>query len=144
MKKITLLALLVSAFTLGVFARGKQPVAFNKLPEAVKTEIKKNFTEDQIQFITAKKEGRKRFEYTFIMVDNTKLVCDTKAQLRSIESQKGVMDVFIPEKILSYVQTTFPNTTITEYKRENGCQKVELNDKMLLLFNKKGKFLRID
>ena len=42
MKKITLVALLVSAFTLGVFARGKQPVAFNKLPEAVKTEIKKN------------------------------------------------------------------------------------------------------
>lgn len=144
MKKITLVALLVSAFALGAFARGKQPVAFNKLPEVVQKEVKKNFTEDQIQFITAKKEGPKRFEYTFIMMDDTKLICDSKAQLRSIASWEGVQDVFVPEKVLKYIQTTFPNTIITEYKRENGCQKVTLNDKMLLLFNKKGKFLRID
>ena len=142
MKKVLFVAL-ISVLSLSVFAKGKQPVAFKNLPEPVQEEVKKNFTEKQIQFITSKKELG-RLHYTFVLDDDTKFVYDNKAQLRRIEDKKGVQDVFIPEKVLQYVQTTFPNTTITNFKRESGCLKVELNDKMTLVFKKNGKFLRID
>ena len=47
MKRITILALLVALFTMGIQARGKQPIAFKNLPKEVKKEVEKNFTEDQ-------------------------------------------------------------------------------------------------
>ena len=45
---------------------------------------------------------------------------------------------------MTYVHETFPNATITEYKRETMKQEIELNDKMDLIFSKKGAFIRID
>lgn len=144
MKRLAFIALLIGAFSLSVFAKGKQPIAFANLPENVQEEVKKHFTEDQIQFITAKKGMGKKFTYTFTCIDNTKFIYDHKAQLRYIAEELGVEVQFLPESIWEYVNTTMPNAIITSYKRETGCQKVELNDKMTLVFNPKGKFIRID
>ena len=142
MKKV-LFAALLSVLCLSVFAKGKQPIAFKALPDKVQEEVKKNLPEQQIQFITAKKELG-RYQYTFLLEDNSTYVFDSKAQLRYVEDPKGVQDVFVPEKVLKYVQTTLPNTSITEYKVESGCLRATLNNKMELVFNKKGKFLRIE
>lgn len=143
MKKITLIALLISVFALGANARGKQPVAFENIPEAVQTEMQKTFSVNQIQYITFAKElGYKM--YTFMLADGTKLQFDHKAILRKISNKNGINETLVPENILEYVRKTFPNATITEYQREHSRQEVELNNNLDLVFNKRGKFLRIE
>ena len=44
MKRLAIVAMLMSLLCLGVNARGKQPIALKDLPEPVKKEILKNFT----------------------------------------------------------------------------------------------------
>ncbi len=144
MKKIALVALLLSAFSMGLFARGKQPIAFDKLPQVVQEEIQKNFDPSEVQLITSKKTAPRRFDYAFNMADGTKIMYTNKAQLLKVENIKGINVVFLPEKVLTYIQETFPNANVTEYKIEYGVHKVELNNEIELLFTKKGKFIRID
>ena len=144
MKKIVLVALLLSAFTAGVFARGKQPVTFEKVPTAVQEEVQKNFLPLDIQLITVKKVAPRKFVYDFTMEDATQIKYTNKAVLIEVENEKGIKTVFVPEKILTYVQETFPNATITNYEVSTGKKVVELNDEMELVFTKKGKFLRIE
>jgi hypothetical protein len=143
MKRILFIALM-SVVTLSAFARGKQPITFAKLPQAVQETVLVNFTQDQIQLITSEKTLPKHYKYTFVMADGTKLECTNKAQLRKVSNKNGIKEAFVPEIILTYVHETFPNATITEYKRETMKQEIELNDKMDLVFNTKGQFLRID
>jgi hypothetical protein len=142
-KKILFIALM-SVITLGAFARGKQPMTFAKLPQKVQDTVLVNFSEDQIQLITSEKTMPKHYKYVLHMADGTKLECNNKAQLRKVSNKNGIKEAFVPEIILTYVHETFPNATITEYKRETMKQEIELNNKMDLVFNTKGKFLRID
>ncbi len=144
MKKIALVALLISVFAAGVSARGKQPIAFEKVPEVVQEEVQKYFLPLEIQLITVKKVAPRKFEYTFSMEDATQIKYSNKAVLLEVENEKGVLPVFIPEKILTYVLETFPNATITSYEAASGKKVIELNDEMVLVFTKKGKFLRIE
>ena len=127
-----------------VSARGKQPISFQKLPQNVQENVLANFAEDQIQLITSEKTMPKHYKYVLNMADGTKLECNNKAQLRKVSNKNGIKEVFVPENILTYVHETFPNATITEYKRESMKQEIELNDKMDLIFSKNGKFIRID
>ena len=144
MKRFSLVTLLLCVLSLTAFARrGKQPIAFTALPQNVQTEVLKNFMEDQVQIITSeKKVGRK--EYEFMMADETVIMYDNKAQLRKVKNPQGIKDLFVPENILQYVQKTFPNATITKYSHDRLKQEVELNDKMELVFNNWGTFLRIE
>ena len=143
MKKILFIALLC-VLGLSTYARGKQPITFQKLPQAVQEAVLANFEQSQIQLITSEKTMPKRYKYVFNMADGTKLECNNKAQLRKVTNKNGIKEVFVPENILTYVHETFPNATITEYKKETMKQQIELNDKMDLIFSSKGRFIRID
>lgn len=143
MKKILIIALM-SVVTLGAFARGKKPITFQKLPQNVQDTVLIHFEENQIQLITSEKTMPKHYKYVFNMADGTRLECNNKAQLRKVTNKNGIKEAFVPENIRTYVHETFPNATITEYKRETMKQEIELNEKMDLIFSQKGKFIRID
>ena len=144
MKKITLIALLMSVCVLGVFAKkGKQPIAFDKIPEVVQTEYQQFFTADQVQFITVEKVFG-HMAYAFLLTDGTKLVFDERAGLHKAENKNGVLETLVPVKIVEYVHATFPNAIITSYKFEQMKQEVEINNDMELIFDKRGHFVRID
>ena len=144
MKRFTILALLVALFTMGIQARGKQPIVFKNLPDTVKAVVLKNYTEDQIHFITSQRIMPRRYVYEFTLADNTQFKYDKKARLKKIYSPEGVPAALMPEAINTYVANTFPHTIITGYQPEMLCHKVKLDDKMTLIFSKKGKFIRID
>ena len=149
MKKFSIIALL-ALVSLCVSARGKQPVAFQKMPEVLQTEILNNFTEDQVQLITSEKTMPRHHKFVFHLADGTKLEYmavgkkKIKVQFRQITNPVGVKQELVPENILTYIQETFPNATITSYKRDAMKQVIELNENMVLVFEKNGKFIRID
>ena len=143
MKKSLFLAALLCIMSLTISAKGKQPVAFENVPQPVQTEFQKLFTADQIQYITVEKVFRQRI-YAFNLSDGTKISYNHKGLLRNVENWAGVNLQLIPEKILEYAQKTFPKATITEYTVDNAHLELELNDNMELIFSKRYKFLRIE
>ena len=144
MKKIALVALLISAFAVGAFARGKQPIAFEKLPNVVQEEVQNYFLPLEIQLVTVKKVAPRKFVYTFTMEEGTQLKYTNKAVLLEVKNEKaGVTLALIPEKIQEYVRDIFPNATITKYEVAPSKKVVELNDEMTLIFTKRDKFVRI-
>ena len=142
MKKLTIIALL-SVFSLTVFAKGKQPVAFQNLPEMVKSAILKNYSDSLVQYVTWQKALGKD-EYDFLMEDGTKIQYLENGQLHKIKCQNGIPDELVPDPILRCVRETFPHAVITQFKNDRLNQYVELNNEMTLVFNRRGDFLRID
>ena len=142
MKKIVIASVL-SLLTLTAFARGKQPISFEALPQIVQDEIHKNFETEQVQFVTSEK-SLGHYVYTFSIDDGTQIEFDNKGGLLSVENKMGIDSIFVPTKIKEYVTKTFPNATITSYKYESLKQEIELNNKLDLIFDRRGAFLRID
>ena len=142
MKRYSIIAILLCALTLNVFA-AKKPVAFKDVPEAIQKAILANYQKEQIQFITSEKEFR-NYEYEIVLKDGTSLKYDKKAKFREVKNKNGVKEVFLPKNIQQYIHHIFPNTEVTDYKKASYHQIVELNNQMVLVFDKRGKFLRID
>lgn len=145
MKKITIIALLMSVCVLGAFAKkGRQPIAFKQLPKVVKQEVKQIYTPKEVQLITSEKKAFRHYEFTLILDDGSQVVFNEKAQVIKAKSEQGVKDIFIPTEIAEYIKATFPHAVITEYEKDSNKQVIVLNDTMTLVFKKNGKFLRID
>jgi len=143
MKKLFMAAALLCLMCLTANAKSKQPITFEALPLIVQEEIQKNFQQTQIQFITSEKVLG-HHAYSFAIDNGTQITYNEKAGLLEVSNKQGVDSVFVPEKIYDYIKRTFPNGTITEYKYESMKQEVELNNKLDLIFDKRGSFLRID
>ena len=141
MKK--LLIFFMALMSLTAFAKGKQPIAFDKVPQPVQTELQKYFTQDQVQYATFEKALGQKL-YTFVLEDGTKIRYNHKAVLRKIENKNGILTTLVPEKIMEYAKATFPKATITEYVCDKSRKEIELNNNMELIFNKRCKFLRIE
>lgn len=141
MKK--LLIFFMALMSLTAFAKGKQPIAFDKVPQPVQTELQKYFTQDQVQYATFEKALGQKL-YTFVLEDGTKIKYNHKAVLRKIENKNGILTTLVPEKIMEYANATFPKATITEYVCDKSRKEIELNNNMELIFNKRCKFLRIE
>ncbi|MBR7154298.1 MAG: PepSY-like domain-containing protein [Paludibacteraceae bacterium] len=141
MKK--LLIFFMALMSLTAFAKGKQPIAFDKVPQPVQTELQKYFTQDQVQYATFEKALGQKL-YTFVLEDGTKIRYNHKAVLRKIENKNGILTTLVPEKIMEYANATFPKATITEYVCDKSRKEIELNNNMELIFNKRCKFLRIE
>lgn len=144
MKKIVLVALLISAFAVSGFARGKKPVAFENVPEALQEEVQKYFMPLEIQLVTVKKVAPRKFEYTFTMEEGTQLKYSNKAVLLEVDNKDGITLALVPEKVQEYIRDMFPNATITKYEVDLGKKVIELNNEMTLVFTKRDKFLRIE
>ena len=143
MKRIAFFALL-SVLCLTAFARGKQPAQFKNLPKPVQTVVKKTYTQEDVQFITCEKTAPKHFAYQLVIADGTSLEYNDKGELLKAKNAQGVQEVFIPKEVNKYIKKNFPNATVTKYEKETFRQVVSLNDALTLIFNSKGKFIRIE
>ncbi len=76
-----------------------------------------------------------------------KLSCDCELEfdkfenIIEIECKSKLPDSTIPTKILSYVNSNFPNNYIVSWEIKGKIQKVELSDKNKLVFDLEDNFL---
>lgn len=143
MKRVTLVVTLLCALTFSACARGKQPIAFENLPNGVQQEVLKCFTQDQVQFITVEKELLST-EYEFVLANGVQLEYDGDAKLLKAESRNGLPEKLINPQIVAYVKANFPKAIITEYSYDKWEQDVELNNEIDLVFDSKNNFKHID
>ena len=143
MKRVTLVVTLLCALTLSACAQGKQPIAFENLPNGVQQEVLKCYTKDQIQFITVEKELLST-EYEFVLANGVQLEYDGDAKLLKAESKLGLPEKLINPQIVAYVKANFPKAIITEYSCDKWEQDVELNNEIDLVFDRNNAFKHMD
>jgi len=143
MKKILSVVLMIAAFTLSLRAQDRI-VTYNELPENAKLIITQHFTTEGISLIKYDWEVFDS-EYEVHYTNGTELSFTGKGELKKVDcGMKQVPDALIPEQVLSYVRSSYPNAFITEWEKDDREWKAELNNGIELVFNKNYQLIDID
>lgn len=97
----------------------------NQLPANLSQFVRKHYPTAKISEITREKKLR-RTEYEIRLDNGTKLEFQN-SKLYEIDGDAQIPNSLLPVKVLQYIQKSYPNTYVTEWKLDNRKQKVELN-----------------
>lgn len=115
----------------------------SKVPSEINSYVQTHFPDYKVLQVIKELDDLKK-TYEVYLEGSFKLEFNRNKQIISLESQTGLPNSVIPEKILTYVQTNYPSNFIKEWELDDLGQEVRLDNKMELKFNKSGDFLRID
>jgi hypothetical protein len=80
--------------------------------------------------------------YSVWLNDGTKIEFDMQGNWKRVGRKKtGVPSILIPDTIMQYVKTHYPNNVVTKFSKKEYGYKLELSDDMDLRFNKQFQFI---
>jgi predicted nucleic acid-binding Zn-ribbon protein len=128
-------------------ARADNSINVATLPQSVIDYIATNYPNETI--VTSEIEDNGNYEVN--LSNNIELIFDSNGTFLGIDddSNDGYGDSYInpadlPQVILDYITTNYPNNTIDEAELENnGNYEVELDDETILIFDADGNFLGV-
>lgn len=143
MKKIIFLTFAMLFMGLSASA---QDIALTKeqLPKGIQAFITKNFS-DKV-FLAAKldKELLKQ-TYEVKFEDGTEVDFDKNSKLIQAECKTGLPNSIVSKEIQDYVTKNYGINYIVEWELKTGNrQEIKLDNKIEMIFNEKGQFLRLD
>lgn len=115
----------------------------SKIPEEINKFVSTHFPDHEILQVTKEKDDFIT-SYKVILEGNISLEFDRKKNITEIDSDTRLPDSVIPEKILQYVNTHYPDNFITDWELEDKHQQVGLDNDLDLEFSMEGEFIRID
>lgn len=143
MKKLLLSLFMALTLCLSACADGR-PITFEQLPANAQTIITQNFVRENILFITVDTElfGT---EYEVRFNDGKELDFDSKGNIIKVDCKyEPVPEALIPAEVLTQVNSSYPNTFIKEWKKDDGQWKAELSNGLELIFNRRYQLVGID
>ena len=141
----TLLMALCVATTTFAATNDDRPVAYEQLPQEIKTFLTTHFPNDKMVFADKDRDG-----YDVILESGTDLEFTTKGRWNEIQMRQGTIPESIlkllPDALTSYINKTYPGKNIKEIVSKPYGYEIELSGMhdLELKFNKNGKFLYID
>lgn len=121
-----------------------KPITYEELPQKAKEFITKNFHKEHVSHVTLDK-GIMNDEYKVAFTSGTKLEFNSKGDWKEIDCRySSVPHNLIPEKISAYVKEHYPNSSITELKREHGNWEAKITGGLELTFNSDMRLVDID
>ena len=144
MKKL-FLSILFMAFALSLDAcTDGRIVSFDRLPKNAQQLIIQHFSKDNVLMVEMDRDGI-RTEYEVRLKDGTEIDFDGDGDLKKIDCQdRRVPDALLPAEVLTYVNGNYPDAFITEWGKDDGRWKAELNNGLDLVFNRKYQFVGFD
>ena len=114
-----------------------------EIPTAIKTYIETHFPSNTI--VRAEKDTENNtITYEIYLNENINLEFNSASEITDIDGIIQLPNSVIPQSILDYVSTNYPNNFITDWELEFNHQQVELNNNIELEFELNGNFIRID
>lgn len=118
-------------------------IPLNEIPKEITTYLETHFPDNAV--VDASFDNHVVYKkYKIFLKDNISLEFSPKYKVTEIKSKSKLPEGVIPERILSYVKTNYPNNVINDWELDDGLQKIELDNSMDLEFSLKGEFLRIN
>lgn len=143
LKKITL------AFVFGIaliFFTGcdkDKVLPSSEIPEEISNYVSTHFPDNKIQQATKEKDDFV-VTYDVLLEGNISLEFNRKKEIIEIDATTKLPDSVIPDKILQYVNTHYPDHFITDWELEDKHQQVGLDNDLDLEFSMEGEFIRFD
>ncbi len=142
--KSFLMALVAYSFSFTACTAGEKVITYPELPLDAQRLIEKHSQKADVSVVIMDKEAI-FVEYEVRLTDGTKLEFEKNGEFKKIDcGSKAVPEALVPEAVRSYVKTSFPNTLITEWGKDDRRWKAELSNGVDLLFDKKYQFVGID
>lgn len=121
-----------------------KPIAYSELPAKAKEFIDKYFHKEKASHVSLDRDIISN-EYNVVFASGIKIEFNGDGTWKEIDCRYStVPHTLIPEKISAYVKERYPNSNITELKRERGNWEVKLTGGRELTFNKDMRLVEID
>ena len=143
MKKAFLLTVVVMSMFSLTSCEKEILLAQSDIPSEITAYVTKHFPKHTIVQAIKDKDGTE-LTYDIILSDNVRLEFNRKKEIIDISSHTELPDSVIPEKILSYVRANYSDNYIKDWEIDDKKpQTVELDNKLELVFDLSGNFLRL-
>ena len=137
MKKMKYYSLIVWLLTLVVMVSCEDV----SVPVQATAFIDQYFPESSVVLVEIENDEGTR-EYSVWLNDGTKIEFDVQGNWKRVGRKKtGVPSILIPDTIMQYVKTHYPNNVVTKFSKKEYGYKLELSDDMDLRFNKQFQFI---
>ncbi|KXK17124.1 MAG: PepSY-like domain-containing protein [Saprospiraceae bacterium] len=143
MKKILFLAFMISTISLIGCDDKETLLDADKIPAEIKTYVEKHFPGKNILQCIKDVDGLE-VSYDVVVEGGYKLEFNRDKKIDSVKGVSKLPDSVVPEKILAYVASNYPGNYIIEWDVDKTTQEVKLDNRLELVFNSAGDFLRID
>lgn len=138
-----ILVVMLAVLTLSVKAQDKL-IQFNELPKTAQNFVTKYYDAKQVSFVVIDKELFST-SYKVKLTNGIEVEFDGKGNWKEVDAGvNAVPHQIVDANIVAYVKRSFPNNKIVQISREKNKIEVELSNGLDLVFNKNGKFIRID
>ncbi|WP_313368788.1 PepSY-like domain-containing protein [Sphingobacterium mizutaii] len=148
MKKLLLaLTVLLSFATLTMSCDKESVVTEDQLPQSASQFLNENFKGVKILSVVEEKEGLSGKEFDVLLDNGIEIKFDKNGQWLDIDAKADTAtlpDNLIPTAIRDYVKQNYANAGINSIEKEKHGYDVELTNGLDLVFDKDGKFVRID
>lgn len=131
--------------SLSAFAQEDKKIDLKELPEKAQIFIKKNFTKEKTQQILKETGDFLDNSYKVVFKNRIKIKFDRKGDWKEINGNRTAIPInLIPEKILAYINKSFPNNYVVKIEKEKRKYEVEISNGLDLEFDLNGNFIKID
>lgn len=141
-KTLAVVALLTTS--MGANAQDKL-IDLGQLPKQAQNFIKTYSAKLSVAYVKLEDELFSKKSYEVKMNDGSEFEFDKNGEWKEIYmKRKSIPLSLIPQAIKEYVEKSFPKNNIVKLSRSSSKYEIELSNGLDLVFNSKGKFLRID
>src|SRR5690606_18907873 len=141
-KTLAVVALLTTS--MGANAQDKL-IDLGQLPKKAQNFIKTYASKLSVAYVKLEDELFSKKSYEVKMNDGSEFEFDKNGEWKEIDmKRKSIPFALIPQAIKDYVAKSFPKNNIVKISRSSSKYEVELSNGLDLVFNNKGKFLRVD
>lgn len=144
LKKVGMLFLALFAVSFAS-AQNDRVISFEQLPAKAQSFIKQHFSSSDVVSVLEDNEYLKKKEYTVYLNNGTEIEFYSNGDWEEVKSRtEKLPEAIIPNRIAQHVKKNFPNVFIKELKKRRQGYEIELSNGLDLIFNKAGKFVRVD
>ena len=130
--------------TMNACSSKPQVATFNELPAPAQQFITTYFAQSDIAWIQWERDGMSK-EYEVRLNNGTWIEFYSDGSLEKIDCKTNAVPAgIVPETVVNYVSTNFPQVVIVKYQIDRRDQEVELNTGLELVFDLNGNFKYID
>lgn len=121
-----------------------RPIKYDELPAEAKSFVDKHFAKEEVSHVTLDNDLYSK-EYTLVFLSGTKLEFNGDGAWKEVDCRYShVPEAIVPTAIATYVKEHYPNSKITELKREHGHWEAKITGGLELTFNNNYKLVDID
>lgn len=121
-----------------------RPIQYDELPAEAKSFVAEHFAKEEVSHVTVDNDIISK-EYKLVFLSGAKVEFDGDGTWKEVDCRySSVPEAIVPAAIATYVKEHYPNSKITELKREYSNWEAKITGGLELTFNNNFKLVDID